>query len=229
MEKALGSKFDEEIHGLEKTQTSPFAVLWVVASVCIIGAAFELDQCVDAFVQAHRTADSSNVAKQVSFFGDFLGVLSVGLTCWRVARWRGLSKLEALFKVMICAAIMSGICANVCRCVTGRTRPNWQAEAGWYGPSKGLGFGAAHKFQAFPSAHTAVVVGFLAPLLIAARRSRFSARRLGFGALAFVGVGWMAWARVWVGAHRLSDVIAAVILGSSVALLMSRNSDYSLD
>lgn len=229
MEKVLGAKFDEEIGGFEKTQIWPFAVFCVVVSVCFIGAAFELDQWVDGFVQAHRNADSSNVAKEVSFFGDFLGVLTVGLTCWGIARWHRLPRLEALFRMMICAAILSGIFANFCRCVTGRTRPNAQVEAGWYGPSKGVGFGAAHQFQAFPSAHTSVVAGFLAPLLIAAHRRRVSIRSLGFSALAFVGVGLMAWARVWVGAHRFSDVIAAVILGGSVALLVSRNLDHSLD
>jgi membrane-associated phospholipid phosphatase len=229
MEKVLGEKFHEEIGDLAKPQAWPSVVFWVIVSACFIGAAFELDQWVDGYVEAHRNADSSNVAKEVSFFGDFFGVLLVGLTCWGVARWRRLSRLETLFKVMVCAAIVSGACANFCRCVTGRTRPNAKVEAGWYGPSKGAGFGEAHKFQAFPSAHTAVVTGFFAPLLIAAYRRRFSARSLAFGAVAFAGVGLMAWARVWVGAHRFSDVIAAVILGGSVAILMSRNSDYSLD
>lgn len=228
MEKVLGAKFNEEIGSLEKSQNWTFILCWVIVSACLIGAAFEFDQWVEGFVKAHRNADSSNFAQAVSFFGDFFGVLSVGLTCWGVARWRRLSRLETLFKVMICAAIVSGVCANFCRCITGRTRPNAQVEAGWYGPSKGVGFGTAHKFQAFPSAHTSVVAGFLAPLWIAAYRRRFSARSLGVGALAFVGIGLMAWARVFVGAHRFSDVIAAVILGVSVAILMSRNSDYSL-
>jgi membrane-associated phospholipid phosphatase len=229
MGKVFDAKFDEQISGLEKTQDWFYAALWVVASACLIGVAFELDQWVDGIVRAHRNAHSSNLAKAVSFFGDFLGVLSVGLTCWAVAKWRKLSRLETLFRVMIYAAVVSGVCANICRCATGRTRPSSQLEAGWYGPAKGVGFGEAHKFQAFPSAHTSVVAGFLAPVLIAASRRRFNTRSLGFGALVVAGVGLMAWARVWVGAHRFSDVIAAVILGGCVALTMSRNSDYSLD
>ena len=35
----------------------------------------------------------------------------------------------------------------------------------------------------------------------------------------------MAWARVWLGAHHLSDVLAAVILWVSVAVAVCRNPD----
>lgn len=225
MEKAFDSKFEGAIAGLEKPESWTLRIFFAVVSVVAIGMAFEVDPWVDGLVKSCQDTQFLGLAKAVSFLGDFLGVLSIGLLGWGGARWRKLPKLETLFKAMICAAILSGVCANVCRCVTGRARPNAQAEAGWYGPGKGVGFREAHQFQAFPSAHTAVVAGFLAPVVIASSRRRSSFRAIGLGALGCVGIALMAWARVWLGAHHLSDVLAAVILGASVAVALCRNPD----
>ena len=223
MEKAFDSKFEGAIAGFEKPESWTLRIFFAVVSVVAIGMAFEVDPWVDGLVKSCQDAEFLGLAKAVSFLGDFLGVLSIGLLGWGGARWRKLPKLETLFKAMICAAILSGVCANVCRCVTGRARPNAQAEAGWYGPGKGIGFREAHQFQAFPSAHTAVVAGFLAPVVIASSRRRSGFRAIGLGALGCVGIALMAWARVWLGAHHLSDVLAAVILGASVAVALCRN------
>lgn len=223
MEKVFESKFEGAIAGFEKPESWTLRIFFAVAFVVIIGMAFEADPWVDGLVKSSENTQLLGLAKAVSFLGDFLGVLSIGLLGWGGARWRKLPKLETLFKAMICAAILSGVCANVCRCVTGRARPNAQADAGWYGPSRGIGFGEAHQFQAFPSAHTAVVAGFLAPVLIASNRRRSGFRAVGLSFLACVGIALMAWARVWLGAHHFSDVLAAVILGASVAVVLCRN------
>ncbi len=227
MEKAFESKFEGAIAGFEKPESWTLPIFFAVACVVIIGMAFEVDSWVDGWVKACQDTQFLGLAKAVSFLGDFLGVLTIGLLGWGGARWRKLPKLETLFKAMICAAILSGVCANVCRCVTGRARPNAQAEAGWYGPGRGIGFVEAHQFQAFPSAHTAVVAGFLAPVVIASSRRRSGFRAIGLGFLACGGIALMAWARVWLGAHHLSDVLAAVILGASVAFALCRNPSQS--
>jgi membrane-associated phospholipid phosphatase len=225
MEKAFDSKFEGAIAGFEKPESWTLRIFFAVVSVVAIGMAFEVDPWVDGLVKSCQDAEFLGLAKAVSFLGDFLGVLSIGLLGWGGARWRKLPKLQTLFKAMICAAILSGVCANVCRCVAGRTRPNAQADAGWYGPGKGVGLREAHQFQAFPSAHTAVVAGFLAPVVIASSRRGSRLRAIGLSVVACGGIALMAWARVWLGAHHLSDVLAAVILGVSVAVAVCRNPD----
>ena len=231
MEKAFGSKFEGAISSPDKPDSWALKALLAVLFLGVMGIAFEFDQRVCGVVRSCQGAGSLSLAKAVSFFGDFLGVLSIGLLGWGGARWRKLLRLENLFKVMICAAILSGVCANVCRCITGRARPNAQAEAGWFGPAKGVGLREAHQFQAFPSAHTAVVAGFFAPVVIAVcrrsvHRRRMRASSFALGGLACGGIALMAWARVWLGAHHLSDVLAAVILGASVAMVLCRDSDH---
>ena len=225
MEKAFDSKLEGDVAGFDKPESWTLRIFLTVVSVVVIGMAFEVDPWVDGLVKSCRDNQFLGLAKTVSVMGDFLGVLSIGLLGWGGARWRKLPEVETLFKAMICAAILSGVCANLCRCVTGRARPNTQSEAGWYGPSKGVGFSEAHRFQAFPSAHTAVVAGFLAPVVIASNRRRSDLRAIGLGVLGCAGIALMAWARVWLGAHHLSDVLAAVILGVSVAFALCRDPD----
>jgi len=85
----------------------------------------------------------------------------------------------------------------------------------------------ARDFQSFPSAHTAVVAGFFAPLALGALRSRTARGRLGGVAVAVLSTGLMAWARVWVGAHHLSDVTAATLLGLAVAVWLGGERRFS--
>ena len=118
------------------------------------------------------------------------------------------------------------------RTLSGRARPNGGAAAGWYGPSKGLRLAkSSHAFQSFPSAHTGVVAGFCAPLGWVALRSRRRKSRLYSLGISLAGTALMAWSRVWVGAHHLSDVLAASLLGWGIALawLHWRTPELTLD
>jgi membrane-associated phospholipid phosphatase len=130
-----------------------------------------------------------------------------------------------------CAAL-AGLSANVIRAVTGSARPDNPVAKGWYGPAKGFRLGKnGHPFQSFPSAHTSVVAGFCAPLGWASlcRRRR---KRVLFGIGIPVGATLlMGWSRVWLGAHYLSDVLAASFSGWAIGLLWLRyrSPDLALD
>ena len=188
-------------------------LLWLFAWVTggfFLGLAFRADAAVVALVQTDSQGWSRWIAGRVSHWGDWYGVLALGLAAWFWGRRQGRRGVQRLLVLMgLCAAI-SGLGANVIRATTGRARPFAQAAPGWYGPSRGFRFSKnARDFQSFPSAHTAVVAGFFAPLGLAALRKR----RYALVGLALAGTALMMWARVWVGAHHVSDVCASALLG----------------
>ena len=201
-------------------------VLWVAAALfsgLILALAFQVDATVVALVRTESVGWSRWLAGRVSYWGDWYGVVAVGMAVWFWGRRRGRVGVQRLLVLMgLCAAI-SGLGANVIRATTGRARPNTQAAPGWYGPAQGLRFAKnARDFQSFPSAHTAVVAGFFAPLGLVARRRR----RYGLLCLAIVGTALMMWARVWVGAHHLSDVCAAGALGWALGWIVLRRGGW---
>jgi membrane-associated phospholipid phosphatase len=170
------------------------------------------------------------LAEQVSVWGDWYGVLSVGCVLWIWAKARKSVAIQHLIRVMALSAVLAGVTANVIRAATGRTRPFAVAVQGWHGPLYGIGLrGSGHDFQSFPSAHTAVVAGFVAPLgWISLRVRRGRARALGTAA-ALAAMGTMAWARVWCGGHHISDVLASCILGILMGALLIKKSRLPRD
>jgi len=213
----------------ENNQTKPLwkrfllGTVWVVFVLGLISGAFVLDDSVVAFVRENSNGTGRWLAGRVSYWGDWYGVFAIGVAIWWVGKKRGSSEIKRLALLMgLCAAI-SGLGANGVRAVTGRARPFSEAAPGWYGPAKGLRVWAkgARDFQSFPSAHTAVVAGFFAPLVLRARRRKGR----GLALLGSLGVGVMGWARVWVGAHHLSDVTAAAVLGLTVGWLVLRKDE----
>jgi membrane-associated phospholipid phosphatase len=206
-----------------------------VAVVCCLVAlliAFQLDSSVAAWVQNHANGWSHQVARQVSLWGDWYGVAAVGLIGWWQARRLRAPQWARLWLIMGTCAALAGVSANVIRAVTGRARPNNPVAKGWYGPAKGFRLGKnAHSFQSFPSAHTSVVAGFCAPLGWASLCSR-RRRRVWFGmSISVLATLLMAWSRVWLGAHHLSDVLVASFSGWAIGLvwLRYRSPDLALD
>ncbi len=117
---------------------------------------------------------------------------------------------------MMIAASLAGLSADFLRGVTGRTRPYTHAPQGWYGvrrDSQWLVF--QHAYNSFPSGHTTTAVAFALPLF-------FWRRRLGLAAFLFIAA--VAWARVYVGAHHISDVVAGAALGGLIAAWIWRRS-----
>ena len=206
--------------------------LAALCSAVALWGAFQMDVPVLEFVRTHSNGWSRLVARQVSIWGDWYGVAVLGLLGWWEARRRNAQQWKRLWLVMGICGALGGLGANVLRTLSGRARPNGGAVAGWYGPSHGLRLAkSAHAFQSFPSAHTGVVAGFCAPLGWVALRSRRRKTQLLGLSLSLSGTALMAWSRVWVGAHHLSDVLAASLLGWGIALawLRYRAPELTLD
>jgi undecaprenyl-diphosphatase len=199
--------------------SGPTVLAALICSAAVLWGAFQLDQSVMNFVSLHSGGFSRWLAREVSRVGDWYGVAALGLLGWWQARRRNSRHWKRLLLVMGICGALGGLSANVIRALSGRARPHGGAPAGWYGPSEARHpIKSKYAFQSFPSAHTSVVAGFCAPMgwvALGSRRRRWLL--LGVG-LSLSGTLLMAWSRVWLGAHHLSDVLAAALLGWGIAL-----------
>lgn len=198
-------------------------VLVLLCSAAALWGAFTVDASVLAFVNVYAHGLSQRLAGMVSRFGDWPEVTLIGLVGWWQARRRKSGHWTKLWLAMCICAALGGLSANVIRTLSGRARPHGGAPAGWYGPSPDRHLAnSSHAFQSFPSAHTSVVAGFCAPMgWVALRNRRRRWLMLGMG-ISLFGTALMAWSRVWVGAHHLSDVLAASLLGWGIGLAWLR-------
>ena len=109
-----------------------------------------------------------------------------------------------IFLAMLIALALAGATGRAVKFATGRARPSIKTEVHWNGPR------FSSKYHAFPSGHVAASTAFFVTLFIA--RKRIGAPLLLIPVL--IGLS-----RMVVGAHYLSDVTFAAILGVISALL----------
>ena len=116
--------------------------------------------------------------------------------------------------VMMLAASVAGLTADLLRGVTGRTRPSAAVPQGFYGVrNDSQWLITKYAYNSFPSGHTAAITGFLVPLILWWRRIAWVALPI----ICVVGA-----ARVYVGAHHPSDIIAGTLLGAVIAVVVQR-------
>src|SRR5207249_7188490 len=109
-----------------------------------------------------------------------------------------------IFLAMLVALALAGVTGRVVKFATGRARPSVQTEVHWNGPRW------SSKYHAFPSGHTASSTAFFVALFL--KRKKIGAPLLLIPVL-------IALSRLIVGAHYLSDVTFAAILGGLCAML----------
>jgi membrane-associated phospholipid phosphatase len=182
---------------------------WYIVAIgagMLLLASFYLDAGAQAWMLEHQNAGLRNFMEAVSRFGDWPGHVALGLVLAGIAFWRGRKKWVRIFAVMILACALAGVATRVVKITTGRARPNVQSETAWSGPR----FDPRH--NAFPSGHTASSTAFFATLA-------FASTRIGLGLLAIPLL--IAFSRMYVGAHHLSDVVAAALIGFLTAYLVA--------
>ena len=143
----------------------------------------------------------------VSRFGDWPEHVTLGLVLLALAYWRRSKKWMRIVAAMIVACAVAGAAARVIKISTGRARPNVQTEAVWNGPK------LSARYNAFPSGHTAASTAFFATLALACWR---------IGAPLLVIPILIAFSRMYVAAHYLSDVVCAALIGLGVACVVAR-------
>ena len=175
-------------------------------AVLLLLAGFYLDANAQAWMVQNQNAGVRKFMELVSRIGDWPAHVALGIVLIGIAYWRGSKRWMRIFAAMLLACALAGIANRVVKISTGRARPNVQSEAEWSGPN------FSSSYHAFPSGHTAASTAFFATLA-------FASWRIGVGLLAIPML--IAFSRMYVGAHHLSDVVCAALLAVLVAYLVA--------
>ena len=132
---------------------------------------------------------------------------ALGLILAAVAWWRGNKKWTRIFLSMLIALSIAGLAGRAIKVTTGRARPSVKSEQAWNGPH------LSSKYHAFPSGHVVASTAFFAVLT-------FASWRIGLPCLVIPML--IGLSRIYGGAHYLSDVVCAAVLGMLCAILVAR-------
>src|SRR5438874_13745535 len=106
---------------------------------------------------------------------------------------------------MVIATSLAGVTVTVIKRNVPRARPSAHTDTRWGGPR------FSSKYHSFPSGHVGASTAFFGVLLI-------SRRRVGLACLPIpILIGF---SRMYIGAHYLSDVVCAAVLGTLCALVV---------
>ena len=178
----------------------------VIAAIAIV-IAFHFDDTVRDFIAQHQNLTMRNLMRNVSFFGDWPSHLVVGLLLLGIAWQRHSKKWMSIFLSMLVAMAIAGVAGTVIKRTIPRARPSVKTELRWGGPR------FSTKYHAFPSGHVVASTAFFGVLV-------FARRRVGLACLPIpilIGLS-----RMYLGAHYLSDVVCAAVLGILCAAVVWR-------
>jgi undecaprenyl-diphosphatase len=176
----------------------------VIAAIAIV-AAFHFDDTVRDFIAQHQSPVMRKFIRNVSLFGDWPSHVALGLLLLGIAWRRHSKKWMRVFLSMLLAMAIAGVAGTVIKRAIPRARPSVKSELRWGGPR------FSTKYHAFPSGHVAASTAFFGVLI-------FARRRIGLACLPIpILIGF---SRMYLGAHYLSDVVCAGVLGVFCAVLV---------
>jgi membrane-associated phospholipid phosphatase len=184
--------------------------IWIALigmAVIVLVAAFFLDQANAIWINAHSSPELKRMMRIVSRVGDWPAHIIAGTIGIAIAFAVGSKVWMRIFIAMLVALALAGVTARAIKIATGRARPSVKTEAHWNGPQ------FSSKYHAFPSGHTASSTAFFVTLFLARKK---------LGAPLLLIPILIAMSRMIVGAHYLSDVTFAAIVGVISALLAAR-------
>lgn len=172
---------------------------WLIALFFLLPLGLYFDKFLLACIRQPDYFWLTYSAELISCWGDlYTGILPFGM--YFLFRSISYQKTEWQRIVTCCllAAITAGICAVTIRTLTGRPRPHSEIIDGFHGPSWW------HKYNSFPSGHTASAFG-------AATAIYFTIPSAGFPALSFATL--VAWSRMQMNVHHPMDVLVGAYIG----------------
>jgi undecaprenyl-diphosphatase len=179
----------------------------IILAAVSVAFAFWLDPAAQLWIHQHQNRTVRLLMQNISRFGDWPEHLGLGLILLGIAWWHRSEKWIRIFAAMLLALALAGVVGRVIKISTGRARPSVKTEEAWNGPR------FSSKYHAFPSGHVAASSAFFGVLLI-------TRRRIGLACLPIPLA--IAFARMYVAAHYLSDVVCAAILGLLCAAVVKR-------
>ena len=181
-------------------------LIGIAIAATAIAVSFHFDDSVRDFVMQHQNPAMHNFMRYVSLFGDWPSHAAAGLVLLGLAWRRGSEEWTRIFLAMLLAMMLAGVAGTVIKRTVPRPRPSVQTETRWGGPR------FSSKYHSFPSGHVAASTAFFGVLFIARRR-------IGLACLPIpILIGF---SRMYLGAHYLSDVVCAAILGTLCALIVA--------
>jgi membrane-associated phospholipid phosphatase len=182
-------------------------LIGIVIAAIAIAAAFYFDDSVRDFIAQHQSRVMRNFMRNVSFFGDWPSHVALGLLFLGIAWRRYSKKWMRIFLSMILAMAVAGVAGTIIKRTIPRARPSVKSELRWGGPR------FSTKYHAFPSGHVLASTAFFGVLIL-------TRRRVGLACLPIpILIGF---SRMYLGAHYLSDVVCAAVLGIVCAGLVWR-------
>ena len=183
-------------------------LIGIVIAGIVITTAFYFDSAVRDFMAQHQSRGVRTFMENVSWFGDWPEHFLAGLLLAGIAWLRGNKKWTRIFLAMLIALSIAGLAGRAIKISTGRARPSVKAEHVWNGLRV-----SGSKYHSFPSGHVDASMGFFGVLLLARRR-------IGLACLPIPII--IGFSRLYLGAHYLSDVVCAAVLGILCAILVWR-------
>ncbi len=178
----------------------------IVTAVIALIAAFLLDQATANWITTYSSPELKRVMRIASRVGDWPAHAIAGAIGLAIAFAVGSKAWMRIFLAMLIALALAGVTTRAIKIATGRARPSVKTEAHWNGPQ------FSSKYHAFPSGHTASSTAFFVALFLARKK---------IGAPLLLIPILIALSRMIVGAHYLSDVTFAAILGVICAILVT--------
>jgi membrane-associated phospholipid phosphatase len=182
-------------------------LVFVAAAVILVWLGFYFDDAARSWMKEHQNPGTRSVMRAISQYGDWPEHVALGVILVTLAWTRGNKRWMRVFAAMIVACALAGIGARVVKITTGRVRPGVQMESGWNGPR------LSSRYHSFPSGHTAASTAFFATLV-------FAGWRIGSGLLVIPLL--IAFSRIYVGAHYLSDAVVGALIGLVAAFIVAR-------
>jgi len=179
-------------------------LVFPAAALLLLGS-FYADAAVHGWMTQQQFPGLRGFMQAVSKYGDWPEHVVLGLVLLGIAYWRGNKHWQRIFAAMIIACALAGAAARVVKISTGRARPSVQTAAEWNGPRLNP------RYNSFPSGHTAASTAFFVTLA-------FASWRIGAGFLVIPLV--IAFSRMHVAAHHLSDVVCAAMIGAMAAYVV---------
>jgi len=180
-------------------------LIGIVIAAIAITFGFHFDDAVRDFMAQRQNPGVRQFMRNVSFFGDWPSHVLLGLLLFAAA-WRNHSKRwMRIFLAMLLAMAIAGVAGTVIKRSIPRARPSVKSELRWGGPR------FSTKYHAFPSGHVLASTAFFGVLI-------FVRRRVGLACLPIPML--IGLSRMYLGAHYLSDVVCAAVLGVFCALMV---------
>jgi undecaprenyl-diphosphatase len=181
-------------------------LIGIIIAGIAIAVSFHFDDSVREFMMQYQNPPMRNFMRYVSLFGDWPSHAAVGLLLLGLAWRRGSEEWTRIFLAMLLAMMLAGVTGTVIKRTVPRARPSVHTDVRWGGPR------FTSKYHSFPSGHVGASTAFFGVLLIARRRVGLACLPIPI----LIGVS-----RMYIGAHYLSDVVCAAVLGTLCALVVA--------